>query len=103
MKQKPRYRTVFSIWAVRSVRAGRAQYRYRIQATNDAGRRREASMLRSSRKLEVLGGSETRPTCKHRMKNVLKKRVAGEVVSSQRRARKVAVMARRGHRESVGH
>lgn len=69
----------------------------------DAGRRREASMLRSSRKLEVLGGSETKPTCKDRMKNVLRKRLAGEVVRSQRRIRKVAVTAKRGQRESEGH
>lgn len=53
--------------------------------------------------MEVLGGSETRPTWRQRMKKVLKKRAAGEVVKSQRSRRAMAVTASRGQRESVGH
>lgn len=69
----------------------------------EAGRRREARVLRSSRKFEVLGGSETRPTWRLRMKKVLKNRAAGEVVRSQSKMRAIAVTTKSGQRESVGH
>ena len=48
------------------------------------------------------GGSDTRATCRKRMKKVEKNIADGEVVKRYRRARGVTVTMRRGHRESWG-
>lgn len=68
-----------------------------------AGRVREERVLRSERAESLYGGSETRPTCRMRMKKVEKKKAAGEVVKREMRTRKTAVTAKVGQRESRGH
>ena len=48
----------------------------------------------------MLGGSETRPTCRNSMVKMEKKNMAGEVVKMERMEVKVMVMASNGHRRS---
>lgn len=56
----------------------------------------------SSGTLNVLGGSDTRPTCIMRIKKELRKKTAGDVVKRDRTTNVTAVMASRPHRESLG-
>ena len=70
---------------------------------NVPGRSRAKSVLMSSWKLPLLGGSETRPTWSIRMMKVLKKNTPGEVVKIDNRTSATAVTTKVGHLESVGH